>query len=302
MASDISLWATSGERDLPGAGIDAALSVFSQVETACTRFNPFSPLMRANAEPHLWHEVPETLYRAVQEAHRAYTGTRGLFDPRVLGDLVSLGYDRSLPFDTGVVVTPNGGRARPPLRAWRPRFRAGPPRMVHLGGVPIDLGGIGKGLAVRWAAERLDGLLGAYLLDAGGDCICRGDGPARSGWRVAVEDPCGDEGPLAVLELLDVACATSSIRIRRWRSGERRVHHLIDPRTGEPGGSGLLAVTVLAEDPANAEVLSKALFLSGREGIWSSAHACQVAALWVDTRGVMSESGSLAPHVIWRRT
>ena len=268
MASDIRLWA-SREGDAPAAGIDAALSVFSEVEAACTRFDRRSPLMKANAEPHRWHEVPKTLYRALQEAYQAYDGTRGLFDPRVFGDLVSMGYDRTLPFDTGDVVTPENATARRPLRVWRPQFRDGPPWMVHLGGDPVDLGGIGKGLAARWAAERLNRLLDAYLLDAGGDCICRGDGPDGNGWRVGVEDPCGNTDPLAVLELRDVACATSSIRLRRWRSGARGVHHLIDPRTGEPGGSGLLAVTVVAQDPADAEVLTKALFLSGRAAIGS---------------------------------
>jgi len=302
MASDISLWTAPAEGQLPVAGIDAALSTFSQVESSCTRFNPSSPLMRANDDPHLWHEVPETTYRALQEAYQAYDRTQGRFDPRVFGDLVRLGYDRSLPFETREVVTPNSDRAGRSLPVWHPQFRCGPPWMVHLGGLPIDLGGIGKGLAARWAAERLNGLLDAYLIDAGGDCICRGNGPDGNGWRVGVEDPCGGEEPLVVLELRDVACATSSIRLRQWCSGGRRVHHLIDPRTGEPGGSGLLAVTVVSEDPANAEVLSKSLFLSGREGISSSAHGSDVAALWVDSSGAASEARSLAPHVIWRRT
>ncbi len=33
--------------------------------------------------------------------------------------------------------------------------------------------------------------------------------------------------------------------MNRWRAPDGRlVHHLIDPSTGEPGGAGLLAVTV----------------------------------------------------------
>ena len=39
---------------------------------------------------------------------------------------------------------------------WRPRFRGGRSPELHLGGQPIDLGGIGKGLALRWAGQRLD--------------------------------------------------------------------------------------------------------------------------------------------------
>jgi len=39
--------------------------------------------------------------------------------------------------------------------------------------------------------------------------------------------------------------------VRAWLAPDgRRVHHLLDPRTGEPGGDGLVAVTVAAPDPA----------------------------------------------------
>ena len=51
-----------------------------------------------------------------------------------------------------------------------------------------------------------------------------------------------------------------------WRPTGGRVHHLVDPRTGEPARTGLIAVTVAAADPAWAEVWSKALFLAGRDG------------------------------------
>ncbi len=56
--------------------------------------------------------------------------------------------------------------------------------------------------------------------------------------------------------------------IHRWATADgRTVHHLIDPRTGEPGGDGLLAVTVAGPDPAWSEVWSKSLFLAGARAI-----------------------------------
>ncbi len=256
--------------------------------------------MRVNSRPDRWHRVPAVLFESVREAHRAYLRTRGRFDPRVLTDLVELGYDRSLPFEAGGVVTPDGRHSRTPLGRWTPRFRGGPSPEIHLGGVAIDLGGIGKGLAVRWAADRLRGRIDDFLLDAGGDCACRGTDIGQSGWRIGVEDPLGGEAPCAVLEVRDSACATSSIRLRQWRSGSRPVHHLVDPRTGRPGGAGLLAVTVVAADAADAEVEAKTLFLAGRDRIASEARRRGVAALWVDEDAVASESPRLAPFVIWR--
>ncbi len=68
-------------------------------------------------------------------------------------------------------------------------------------------------------------------------------------WIVGIEDP------LAVFQIEGHgAVATSSIQRLRWVHDGQIVHHLIDPRTGEPGGEGLLAVTAAGPDPAWAEV------------------------------------------------
>lgn len=278
-----------------------ALELFGDVETACTRFDARSPLMRVNAVPDRWHDVPAVLFRALGEAYRAHQRTKGRFDPRVFQDLVGLGYDRSLDFAHGPVETPRGGNgSRRPLGPWRPRFRGGPRPRVHVGARPVDLGGIGKGLALRWAAGRLREEAEEFLIDAGGDIACRGGGPEGDGWRVAVEDPRGGSRPVAVVALRDGACATSSIRLRRWRCGGRSAHHLVDPRTGRPGGAGLLAVTVVAPDPAEAEVSTKALFLAGRDEVGAEASRLGLAALWVGSDGRVGETARFGEHVVWR--
>ena len=43
-----------------------ALLRFHDVDTTCTRFDPHSPLMRVNARPDRWHEVPPMLFLAIQ--------------------------------------------------------------------------------------------------------------------------------------------------------------------------------------------------------------------------------------------
>jgi thiamine biosynthesis lipoprotein len=297
MASDVTIHGWG-----PGACdpvLDDALAVFSDMDRTCTRFDPQSALMRVNRSPDRWHRVPPVLFDALREAYRAYQHTKGRFDPRVLRDLVDLGYDRSLPFRRGGVTT--GGNewgSRKPPDPWQPRFRGGTD--VHLGAQPVDLGGIGKGLAIRWAATRLPRRMEDYLIDAGGDCLCRGNGPDGHGWRIGVEDPRGGEHPLAVLELHDRACATSSVRLRRWQCRGKTVHHLLDPRTGRPGGAGLVAVTVIGDDPAESEVLSKTLFLCGRSRIADEAARLGAAAYWVRTDGRTGETPAFSKYVIWR--
>jgi Membrane-associated lipoprotein involved in thiamine biosynthesis len=304
MATDVTLCVVE-----PAAGADIALDrvegIFRDVETSCTRFDPHSPLMRANAEPRRWHTVPPTLFAALEEAHAAHLETSGAFDPRVLRRLQEWGYDHTLPFKSGDVSVPGAQEAsrdgdhRRPRRGWKPRFDP-MPGAVKLGPDPVDLGGIGKGLAVRWAAEALSGSGSAFLVEAGGDLYAAGAGLEGDGWRVGVEDPRGNRDPVAVLRLQDLGCATSSIRVRHWKVGGREVHHIIDPRTGEPANLGLLSVTVVGPDPARAEVWSKALFLAGRGRVRQLADELDIAALLVDQDGVVGVSRAMRHHLVWQ--
>ncbi|MHB1584902.1 MAG: FAD:protein FMN transferase [Acidimicrobiales bacterium] len=276
-----------------------AREVFVSVEKACTRFDPQSPLMRANARPADPSPVPEVCFAALGEALLAHRMTDGRFDPRVLGDLVALGYDRSLPFAAGTVEVAAATVAqREPLPPWEPTLDD-VTRQVVLGPLPVDLGGIGKGLAVRWASAALGRRAPDHLVDAGGDCYCAGSAPGGGPWLVAVEDPLGSREPRAVLSLRDRACATSSIRLRRWTAGGRPVHHLVDPASGRPGGSGLRAVTVVGGDPAAAEVWAKVLFLAGLDGVADLAERRGLAALWVDDAGGVGATAAIGPFVCW---
>lgn len=299
MASHVQVRLTCTEAT---AAIDRALSeamaVFHDVDRMCTRFDTTSDLMRANAEPEEWVAVAPYCFDALVEAHAAYRRTGGRFDPRVHADLVRLGYDRSLRFGPPSDRSEQALSPRSALPPWHPEFRR-LTREVRLGPVPVDLGGIGKGLAVRWAADKLRDIDGGYLIDAGGDCACRGYSPEGGPWQIGIEDPRDPKRNLAVLSVSDVAVATSSVRIRSWQIDGHDVHHLIDPSTGQPGGAGLMAVTVLERDPASAEVWSKALFLAGRRGVRTSAEYQGIAALWVDDAGAVAWSSAAANYISW---
>ena len=99
----------------------------------------------------------------------------------------------------------------------------------------------------------------------------------------------------------DAAVATSSVRLRSWRAGARRVHHIVDPRTGTSADGGLRAVTALADDPAVAEVWTKALLVAGPDApALARRHA--LAALWVTDDRHVEITPALRPHVLWERS
>ena len=213
----------------------------------------------------------------------------------------------------GVPQCLGDGGERPPIADVRASNRSGDDaarqlrvdrrtRTVHIQ-KPVDLGGIGKGLALRWADRAAAALLpGSFLIDAGGDIVCRGaadDGP----WSIGIEDPLGGSLPVATCAMGDgEAIATSSIRLGRWLDpADRLVHHLIDPRTGEPGGTGLAAVTVAWGDPAWAEVWSKALFLEGADAIAGVARRRGLAAWWISDGGNVSMTPAARQRTTWVR-
>ena len=171
---------------------------------------------------------------------------------------------------------------------------------------PVDLGGIGKGLALRWAVAVLgaavpgiaNGTAGA-LLEAGGDLVARGLAPQPGPWLIGIESPVAHE-EIAVVELADGAVCTSSTGIHAWTTADgRAVHHLLDPRTGEPGGGGLVSVTVAGPDPAWAEVWSKSLFLEGARGIGPRARALGLAAWWIREDGVLEMTPAARVRTAW---
>lgn len=287
----------------PGPGAQEALrhavDVIEEVAAACTRFDPHSPLMRANAQPSEWHKVPTVCADAVSAAHRAYVETGGRFDPRLIDTLERIGYGNTRDFGSAPIVGDSIAAAAAPERhTWTPEFDG---NRLRLGDAGVDLGGIGKGLAVRWAAEQLVGHGAGYLVDAGGDIAMDGESPTGEPWRIGIENPWNANGePVAVVALATGAVATSSIRIRSWVHNGKAQHHLIDPTTGEPGGEGLLSVSVIGPDPATAEVWSKVLFLHGSAGIAAAAAERGLAAIWVQTDGDVGMSDAAQPHVIWR--
>jgi thiamine biosynthesis lipoprotein len=100
------------------------------------------------------------------------------------------------------------------------------------------------------------------LVNLGGDLRARGEAPPPHGWVVAVDDPL-DTGRTGLLALAEGAIATSTKLRRTWTRGDRTLHHLIDPRTGDPAESGLASVTVVAGEAWRSEVLAKAAFIAG---------------------------------------
>lgn len=298
MGSPLRLTVRGGARAAAGAW-DAVRREFEDAEDALSRFRDTSELTRLNRTARTGARlvVSRRLRVALAAADRARRITAGRFDPRVLLDLDRLGY-RGAPVPAGDLGSRVGGSGR---RASAPCVRRAGRWELGLD-EPVDLGGIGKGLALRWAAAHLERLgVSDYLLEAGGDVIARGRPAGAARWVVGIEHPDGGPEPVAAMALdpAGEAVATSSVRINRWADGDRTVHHLLDPSTGEPAPPGLVAVTLAAPDPAWAEVWTKALFLAGPAAIAGEARRRGFAAWWIDDSGELSMTAAARQRTVW---
>jgi thiamine biosynthesis lipoprotein len=266
---------------------------FEAAEAAMSRFRETSELTGLNSAAGSGTVAFPSgrLRRALAAADRAQRLTDGAFDPRVLRDLDRLGYRGAALAGSGTAATDDASDGR----VVEPCGRRG--RSIAR---PIDLGGIGKGLTLRWAAAALERTgVEDLLLEAGGDLVARGSGPDGQPWRIGVEDPTDGGEPLAVIAVVDQAVATSSTRVHRWTVDRRVVHHLLDPRTGEPATGGLEAVTVAGPDPAWAEVWSKVLFIGGRDDVARLARTRGLAAWWVTADGTLEMTAAARAMTIW---
>jgi thiamine biosynthesis lipoprotein len=162
-------------------------------------------------------------------------------------------------------------------------------------GMRIDLGGIAKGYAVDQGANILiaRGIKNA-IVTAGGDSRIVGDRRGRP-WMVGIKDPRVADKVAVLLPLSDTAMSTSGDYERYFMDGERRVHHIINPRTGT-SATGIRSVSVLTAHGIDSDALTKPLFILGVErGMAIIDKIPGVDAIVIDDQGQMYYSKNLQP-------
>jgi thiamine biosynthesis lipoprotein len=243
-------------------------------DSALSRFKPDSELSRVNADPSESIELSWLMSEFVSAAIWAAETSAGLVDPTLTPALVQAGYEHSRvgaqPASLRLALEAAPARRiahADPQRRWRELdFTRGARTLRRPAGLTLDSGGAGKGLAADLLARNWTLTLGAnadFFVDCGGD-IRFGPRGNRAG-QINVEEPFGDR-PLP-LAMTKGAVATTSIRNRIWHQPDGSPsHHLIDPSTGKPAWTGLVAVTAIAPTALVAETIAKIAFLRGPDG------------------------------------
>jgi len=199
----------------------------------------------------------------IRRGLRFYEATGGRLNPAI-GTLIEL-----WGFGSSDQDPPS---APPPADAIRAAVAAAP-RMsdLHIDGdtvrsvnpaVQLNFGALAEAFAAEQAVATLRSLgIHHAIVNMSGDIKVIGRRGDRN-WRVGIRNPRG-EGIVAAVELEDGESVFTSGDYERFFEFEgRRYHHILDPRSGYPS-EGLIAVTVIHDDPAVANAATTSMLVAG---------------------------------------
>lgn len=241
--------------------IEEAFREIKRIERLMCAYDEASEIFDLNKNGTSWVELSyETIYVLERARHYALL-TGGAFDITVQ-PLVELWMERTKK--TGKPPLPHELERVSDLVGHEGLVIDGTRARFTRSGMGVTLGGIAKGYAVDRASEILAERGIAYaLVNIGGDIRAIGDRKGEP-WRVGVQDPRHADRLITTINLSNASVATSGDYVRFFFLGKRRIHHLIDPRSGEPAVENM-SVTIIADNSLTADALSTGIFVLGPE-------------------------------------
>lgn len=268
----------------------ALAAAVQQVDVQMSPWLPGSDLNRLNHAPvGAWVTLPAEIMEVLVCALDVCRLSAGAFDPAAgaLVDAWGFGAVRDAP-DAKAIRTATS--AAPVARI--PTYEAleldsGMLRARKHAPVHLDLCGIAKGYAVDRMADvlRQNGVPHA-LVALDGELRAVGGQADGQPWAVAVESPeTGRRAVHSVVELQDLAVATSGDYRHYLQVGDARLAHTMDTRRGAPVRNEVASVTVLARQCMHADAWATALLVAGPGEGLALAQRMGLEVLWMLRRG-----------------
>jgi len=154
----------------------------------------------------------------------------------------------------------------------------------------VDLSSIAQGYSVARIAELLEQHnINDYLVEIGGELQTRGQKPDNQPWHIAVERPLINKRSLQKLVVVKrtepLAIMTSGTYRHYFDHEGKRYSHILDARTGRPVQHNTVSVTVIHDNPTEADAWSTALICLGRVKGIEVANRAGIAALFIEEQG-----------------
>ena len=241
--------------------IDKAFGRIEYVDGLMNTYDNNSELSLLNRQGYITDTNPDLIY--VVDRSRYYSETsQGAFDVSIL-PLLDLWKSKFSP--GGTYTAPAGDEINETLGLVNySAIRVDNNNIILEKNMMLTLGGIAKGYAVDLAVESLiQDKVEAGFVNAGGDGRYIGHKGEGIPWKVGLQNPEKSNDVVAVMDLEDMAVATSG-NYERYFNETARVSHISDPRTGYPS-QGLISATVIAGTAMDADAFATALFVMGEK-------------------------------------
>lgn len=268
--------------DLPVLRQDLAAAV-EQVDAQMSPWQAHSDLVRLNRAPvHEWVPLPPEILEVLDCALEVQRLSAGAFHPCVgaLVDAWGFGAVRETPDAQAI----RAARQSLPLATQEClELDKASGRVRKLAPLQLDLCGIAKGYAV----DRMTGVLHQHgvqhaLVALDGELRAVGAQASGAPWTVALERPeTGRRAVHGVIELEDLAVATSGDYRRYLEVGNQRLAHTMDARRGGPVNNAVASVTVLARTCMLADAWATALLVAGPDEGLAMAHQMGMDVLFL---------------------
>ncbi len=244
------------------AAAEAAFAEMARQADMMSRYSPTSVVSAINLSAGLQPvPVPPELLRVLLMARQAAQTSGGAFDATV-------GALRNWDFNPEHPSIPSAQQIAEQLRFVGPQGlqldeRAGTAFLTQRG-MRLDLGGIAKLPILQAGMRKLQEFgVNNAMLNGGGDVLVLGQLNGRP-WRVGLRDPRQPDRLLGVVSLTQGFVAASGDYERFVLHQGRRLHHILDPKTGYPT-CGPHGVALISDQLEALNGLGAAIMVAGAQ-------------------------------------
>ena len=138
--------------------------------------------------------------------------------------------------------------------------------------IMLDCSAIAKGYGSDIVARFLKKKgISNFMVEIGGEIVVNGVSEKQVPWHIGINKPTDDSTNTSqeiqdVLDITDIAMATSGNYRNFYYKNGKKYAHTIDPKTGYPVQHNILSATVLAKNCATADAYATSFMVMGMEG------------------------------------
>lgn len=239
-------------------------SFFVHFDNSLSTYKPTSVISRINSNQS--DSVDACFIRMFEAAERISAATGGAFDITVAPLVNAWGFG----FKTGNTDNVNVKGLLPLIGFHKVKIENN--RLIKENkDIMLDASAIAQGLSADMIAELFEkNGCENYMIDIGGEIVCKGKNLKGKNWQIGVDKPVDDpnnEGTelQVILNISNKGLTTSGNYRKFYYKNGKKYAHTIDPKTGYPVIHDLLSATVIAGNCTDADAYATAFMVMGRE-------------------------------------